>query len=162
MFDLNDVDGLRVTQDNQTILGGAVLQLANRIDRLFSHWAVEFAAEEQRHPPLVSVEQLHKLEYFKSFPHQAMFPVSLSTDDENLSAFADDPVSSDGQLRLTQTSPIDQCLAPAACFPIYMSMTGQNLPSKLIVTLRSLCFRREESLTPLARQTTFTMREVVA
>ena len=162
MFSLNDVNGLRVTQDNQTILSGAVLQLAQRIDRLFGHWAAQFGAEEQRYPPLVSVEQLHKLEYFKSFPHQAIFPVSLSPGDENLSAFADDPVSSEGQLRLTQTSPINQCLTPAACFPVYMSMTGQNLSATAIVTLRSFCFRQEESVTPLARQTTFTMREVVS
>lgn len=138
-----------------------MLRLADRIDRLFSHWALEFGAEEQRYSPLVSVEQLHKLEYFKSFPHQVIFPVSLSPDDENLSAFADDPVSSKGQLQLTQTSPIDQCMVPAACFPIYISMTGQNLPATLVVTLRSLCFRKEESVKPLIRQTTFTMREVV-
>ncbi len=152
---------MQVTQDNQTILGGAVLQLAQRIDRLFSHWALGFGAGEQRYSPLVSVAQLHKLEYFKSFPHQAIFPVSLSPDNENLSAFAEDPVSSEGQLQLTKTSPIGHCLAPAACFPIYISMTGQKLPATSYVTLRSLCFRKEQSLKPLERQTTFTMREVV-
>lgn len=161
IFDLNVVDGLRITQDNQTILSGAVLNLAHRIDRLFSHWAAQFGAEEQQYSPLVSVAQLHKLEYFKSFPHQAIFPVSLSPENANLSAFADDPVSPDGHLQLKETAPIDQCMAPAACFPIYMSMAGQNLPATLIVTLRSLCFRKEESITPLARQTSFTMREVV-
>lgn len=128
---------------------------------MFCHWALEFDAEEHQYPTLVSVEKLHKLEYFKSFPHQAIFPVSLSPDDENLNAFADDPVSSDGQLQLTATSPIDQCLAPAACFPIYISMSGQDLPASSIITLRSLCFRKEGNLTPLARQTTFSMREVV-
>ncbi len=127
IFNLTDVDGLRLTQDKQTILSGEVLRLAQDIDRLFGHWAVQFGAEEQQYPPLASVEQLHKLEYFKSFPHQVMLPVSLSPDDENLNAFADDPVSPSGQLRLKQTSPIHHCLAPAACFPVYMSMAGQTL-----------------------------------
>jgi seryl-tRNA synthetase len=161
MFCLNDVDGLRVTHDNKTVLSGAVLELAHRLDRLFDYWAVQFGAEEHRYSPLVSVEQLHKLEYFKSFPHQAIFPVSLSPEDGNLSAFSDDPISSEGELQLTKTSPIDQCLAPAACFPIYMSMAGQELPATSFVTLQSQCFRKEDSVTPLARQTTFTMREIV-
>jgi len=128
---------------------------------LFGHWAVQFGAEEHQYPPLVSVEQLHKLEYFKSFPHQVILPIALSPDDENLNAFADDPVSSEGELQLTQTSPVHHCLAPAACFPVYMSMAGQTLPATSFVTLRSLCFRKEETLTPLERQATFSMREVV-
>ncbi len=161
IFTLNDVEGLRVTKDNQTILSGAVLQLAHRIDRLFGHWAVQFDAEEQQYPPLVSVEQLHQLEYFNSFPHQAIFPISLSLDEENLRAFADDPVSAEGELQLTQTASIHQCLAPAACFPIYMSLAEQDLLTTSYITLRSTCFRKEESVTPLARQTTFSMREIV-
>ncbi len=161
IFNLNEVDGLQVTQDKQAVLGGAVLGLAQDIDRLFAHWAQQFGAEERQFSPLVSAAQLNKLEYFKSFPHQVMFPVSLLPDDDNLNAFADDPISSDDALRLTETSPVHQCLAPAACFPVYMSMSGQDLPGTCFVTLRSTCFRKEESLTPLERQTAFTMREVV-
>ena len=142
-------------------MGGAVLRLAHRIDRLFAHWAMQFGAEERQYPPLVSAAQLHKLEYFTSFPHQVIFPISLSDDDDNLSEFADAPVSSEGELRLRETSPVHQCLAPAGCFPVYMSMTGQDLAATSFVTLRSTCFRKEKSLTPLERQTTFTMREVV-
>jgi seryl-tRNA synthetase len=150
-----------VTSDKQTVLGGAVLELAQRIDGLFAHWARQFGAQEQQYSPLVPVDDLHKLEYFKSFPHQAIFPVSLSPDDENLNVFSDDPISSNGELKLARTAPIHHCLAPAACFPIYMSLAGQELPTTLLVTLRSTCFRKEESTTPLERQPTFTMREVV-
>ncbi len=161
IFNVTDVDGLQVTKDNQTILGSTVLRLADDIDRLFTHWARHFGAEEQRYPPLLSVAELDKLEYFKSFPHQAIFPVSLSTDDENLNQFANDPVSPEGRLQLTETAPVCHCLAPAACFPIYMSLAGQDLPATKFVTVRSLCFRKEGSVTPLTRQTTFSMREVV-
>ncbi len=161
IFNINNVDGLQVTEDQQAILGGAVLRLAQDIDRLFAHWAEQFDAEERQFPPLVSAAQLDRLEYFKSFPHQVILPVSLSPDDDNLNTFADDPISSDGALRLTETSPVHQCLAPAACFPVYMSMSGQDLPATTFVTLRSTCFRREKSVTPLERQTAFTMREVV-
>jgi len=161
IFNLNDVDGLRLTQDKQTILSGAVLSLAQDIDRLFGYWATQFGAEEQQYPPLVSVEQLHQLEYFKSFPHQVMLPVSLSPDDGNLSAFANDPLSPAGELQLTDIAPVHHCLSPAACFPIYMALAGQALPATTFVTLRALCFRNEASLTPLERQATFSMREVV-
>lgn len=161
IFNLNEVDGLQVTQDKQAVLGGAVLGLAQDIDRLFAHWAQQFGAEERQFSPLVSAAQLNKLEYFKSFPHQVVLPVSLSPDDDNLNAFADDPIFSDGALKLTETSPVHQCLAPAACFPVYMSMSGQDLPATSFVTLRSTCFRKETSLTPLERQAAFTMREVV-
>ena len=152
---------MRVTRDNQTILGGDALRLAQNLDRLFTHWASRFGAEEQRYPALVSVEELHKLEYFKSFPHQAIFPVTLSPEEENLNEFADDPVTAEGQLKLRQTAPIHHCMAPAACFPVYMSMSGTDLPSTMIVTLKSPCFRKEKEVTPLQRQMNFTMREVV-
>lgn len=158
---MKDVEGLRLTQDNQTILGSAILRLADDIDRLFTHWASEFGAEERRYPPLVSVAELHKLEYFKSFPHQAIFPVSLAPDDQNLNEFADDPVTAEGQLRLKDTAPICHCLAPAACFPIYMSMAGQNLAATAFVTVKAQCFRKENNVAPLTRQMTFSMREVV-
>jgi len=137
------------------------LQLANRLDRLFTHWASKFAAEQRQYTPLVSVEELHKLEYFTSFPHQAIFPVALAENDENLNRFADDPVSAGGSLKLADTAPVHHCLAPAACFPVYMSLSGEDLPATAFITLRSLCFRKERQQQPLARQTTFNMREVV-
>lgn len=160
-MNLDDVDGLRITRDKQPILGGKILGLAHDLDRLFVHWAGKFGAEEQRYPALVSVEDLNKLEYFKSFPHQAIFPVTLSPEDENLNKFADDPVTPEGVLKLAKTAPIHHCMAPAACFPVYISMAGINLPGTKIVTLTSPCFRKEREVVPLARQTSFTMREVV-
>lgn len=160
-IDLNEIDGFRVTKDGQAILGGSILRLADDLDKLFVHWAGAFGAEEQRYSPLVSAQQLHELEYFKSFPHQVMFPISLDRADENLNEFADDPIAPDGHLLLRQTSPVHHCLAPAACFPIYMSLAGQDLAETSFVTLRSTCFRREERTAPLERQQTFNMREVV-
>lgn len=160
-INLKEIDGLRVTEDGQAVLGGSILRLADDLDKLFVHWAGAYGAEEQRYSPLVSAKQLHKLEYFKSFPHQAIFPVSLDRNDENLNDFADDPIAADGHLQMGETSPVHHCLAPAACFPVYMALSGQELAATSFVTLRSTCFRREEHTAPLERQQTFNMREVV-
>jgi len=155
------ITGLQAGSDGLAVLGGPLLALADSMDRLFCRWAAEFGAERQRHPPLLSAAQMDKIDYFESFPHLAIFPVSLARDGDNIEQFTDDSVSSSGQLNLTEIAPVHHCLAPAACLHAFFTNTGQRLNQCRYITLKSPCFRREQTISPLQRQTAFTMREII-
>ncbi len=161
MLNLNQVSGLQVSKDQQTILNGPMLRLARRIDQLFTHWAGGFSAEEFIYSPLMPIEQLHKIDYFSSFPHTSLFPISLRQTDDNLNQFAQSPISPNGELQLTETTPPRHILTPAACFHAYLFLEDQQLPKAQYFTVKGTCFRRENNNRPLERQNAFTMREVI-
>jgi hypothetical protein len=101
------------------------------------------------------------MDYFHSFPHLVTFPVALDPDPENLSKFSSGEVLTGEGVQLTLTSPIRHVLTPAACYHFYVEFEGDRLDRARYVTTRATCHRREESYTPLQRQWTFSMREVV-
>ena len=50
-FDPRTVPGYAWLQGGQSVLGGDVLELAYRLDRLFLHWAARWTGEELAFPP---------------------------------------------------------------------------------------------------------------
>jgi hypothetical protein len=146
----------------QSTLSGALLALLQRLDAVFLGLARECAAREVRFPPFLAARHLERVNYFRSFPQHATFPVHLEQAHENLRAFADqDALDAEGRVRLTRTVAPAEVLTPAACYHVYPHLAGEELRSARFVTLLATCFRREAEYRPLRRQWAFSMREIV-
>jgi seryl-tRNA synthetase len=152
---------LHWSPSGQSGLSGPLLELADDCDEAFRILARRWAAGEERHGATLPVHALQRVDYLRSFPHQATFPMRLAPDEANLAAFRDDPLDALGQVALTQTGPVTEVLTPAACYHLYHTHQGQELEAPLYLTTKNTCFRAESHYEPLRRQWTFTMREIV-
>ena len=150
-------------ENGQSILSGPVLELFQSLDRAFLRLASTWNATEYRFPTFISARELHRIDYFRSFPHLATFAVCLDPDDANLAAFADGEIlDRSGGVALTEVRPVADVLTPAACYHLYVHLQGSALDAPLYLTTRNTCFRKEEYYLPLQRQWSFSMREIVA
>jgi seryl-tRNA synthetase len=162
MINFEDLRGYRWLENGQSALSGNLLELYRRLDRLFLSWAAECNAEEYRFPTFIPARELARLDYFRSFPHLVTFPVVLDPGEENLKRFSEGaPLDTEGGIQLTDAAPIRDVLTPAACYHFYIQFQGEQLDSPRYVTTRATCFRREASYSPLERQWSFSMREIV-
>ncbi len=154
--------GHRWLPSGQSSLTGPLLDLYRRVDRMFVGWAAEWGAGDYLFPPFLSARDLAGVDYLRSFPHLATFPVALDPADENLLEFTrGDVPDARGRVRLTATTPVLDVLTPAACYHFYVAFRGEQLEGPRYVTTRATCFRRETHYAPLARQSSFSMREIV-
>ena len=143
-------------------LTGSKLKLYRVLDRLFLSWAEQWHAQEYRFPAVLPARELNKIGYFKSFPQHMTLPVGLAADHDNLSEFtAHEPLDADGAVRLTHCAPAKDVLTPAACYHFYVNFQNDVLNAARFVTTKATCFRQEARYTPLHRQWSFSMREVV-
>jgi seryl-tRNA synthetase len=162
MTGLPPVAGLRWAGNGSATLSGALLDLADRLDRRFRTLARRWDATEMRFPALIPAAALERIDYFRSFPHLVTFPACLEAVDDNLERFsAGDPVTADGQVRPSRLDPIRDVLTPAVCYHLYHHFTGARFAAPSYFTTTGTCFRREDSYLPLERQWSFTMRELV-
>jgi seryl-tRNA synthetase len=146
-------------KNGQAILSGSMLELYNKLDRLFSSWAKEWNADEYIVPAFIPAIEMQKLDYFRSFPHLITFPVTLESDERNLQRFTEKSVH-DG-LELTKTEPVHDILTPAACYHFYILHQQKSFDGPQYLTTRATCFRKEMEYLPLQRQWSFSMREIV-
>jgi hypothetical protein len=154
--------GVSWYENGQSALSGPLLDLDRRLDAVFMAWAREENAVEHVFPVLLPAGILGRLDYFRSFPHLVTFAAALDQDPSNLRAFADgEPVDESGEVRLARLAPVRDVLTPAACYHVYPHFEGRSLDGVSRVTVRSTCFRRESTYTPLERQWSFSMREIV-
>lgn len=161
-IDWRRLPGYRWHENGQSAFSGTLLRLYQRLDGLFLRWAGERRAAEHLFPAFVPARELDRLDYFRSFPHLATFPVTLDPERENLAAFARGaPLDAGGNIRLTARAPIADALTPAACYHFYIQFQGESLAGPKYVTTRATCFRREDRYAPLERQWSFSMREIV-
>ncbi|MEO7443389.1 MAG: hypothetical protein ABIW46_07650 [Acidimicrobiales bacterium] len=154
--------GLTWAPNGQCTLSGPMLALADRLDRRFVDMAGRFGATELRFPTFIAAAELERIDYFRSFPHLATFPVCLDDDEANLARFTGgDPVADDGRVQLSGLAPVREVLTPAACYHLYAHHRDQTFDGPRWFTTRATCFRREAYYRPLERQWSFTMREIV-
>lgn len=147
-----------------TAFTGVKLQLFQQLERLYLSWAAECDAVDYQFPVMIPARELNKIGYFKSFPHHLTFPVGLDSDHQNLADFvARDVMDASGVISMdgSRCAPIQDVLAPAACYHFYANFQGQELDAPLYLTTRATCFRKEVKYTPLRRQWSFSMRELV-
>ncbi len=156
-------DGFNWNEGGFAVTGGPAMKLFQDIEIMFLRLAGKSQAEEFHFPVFISAKELKKLDYFKSFPQLIHFPVSLKMDEENLRSFANgEHMNARGEINLTETGPICECLTPAACYHFYIYHQGMNLKKTSYFTTRAHCFRQENFYEPLRRQRNFNMREIVA
>lgn len=154
--------GLSPRERGQTVLSGELLDLDRLLDDTFTRWARCWNAAEYRFPACIEARHLERLDYFRSFPHLATFPVTLDRDKRNMDEFvAGDACSADGAVELPKLAPAEHVLTPAACYHVYIEHEGESLDAPRYITTRATCFRNEDDYTPLERQWNFSMREIV-
>jgi hypothetical protein len=153
--------GLTWHPNGQCSLEGPLLALYERLDATFvGRIAAPWDATEERHPPFIAAAELDKLDFFRSFPHLATFPVWLKPG--VLETFGGDEISDgQGNLRLRATGPVRDALTPAACYHLYIRHQNTTLDGPRHLTTCNTCFRHEAYFRPLERHWSFTMREVV-
>lgn len=156
-------EGFSWNEGGFAVTGGPAMRLFQKIEKLFLRLAAESEAQEFHFPVFISARELKKLDYFRSFPQLIHFPVSLEMDEENLRAFAEgEHMNEKGEMTLTKTRPVCECLTPAACYHFYISHQNSELKKTSYFTTRAHCFRQENFYEPLRRQRNFNMREIVA
>lgn len=161
-LDSNVVPGLHCTPNGSVGLSGPLLELFEAIDGRLRGIAATFGAESVSFLPLLPVHTLRAIDYFSSFPHQVIAPVSPEGTTDQLRAFgAANGPAGDGPLRFDRLEPVQSVLAPAACYAVYPTFADADLDRPRAVTLLCTCFRREKEFLPLRRQQCFRMREIV-
>jgi hypothetical protein len=156
------VDGALWMSNGQTVVTGAARAWMEQLDDAVVAFARSLSAEEFAFPSLIAASDLAPVEYLRSFPHLATFPVTLRRDPAVHARFADAGALDDsGALQLTETEPPRELLAPSACYPLYIQIAGTEVGVAHHYTMRATCFRREAAFVPLERQWSFSMREVV-
>jgi seryl-tRNA synthetase len=162
MTGLPPIAGLRWSANGSATLSGALLDLADHLDRRFLGLARRWDATELRFPALIPAAALERIDYLRSFPHLATFPVCLDAADDNLDRFcAGEPVTADGRVQSRGLAPIRDVLTPAVCYHLYHHHCGARFAAPSYFTTTGTCFRREDAYVPLERQWSFTMREIV-
>lgn len=148
--------------EGQVVLTGDALRLHRLLDATLFGLVSEHTPQEYLFPPTIPVRTLERTRYFHSFPHVPVFPVSLDDEKESLRAFAKrEGCASDGSIELPKLAKVHDVLTPAACYHVYALLEAASLEAPAYITTSATCFRTEVGYAPLARQRSFTMREVV-
>jgi hypothetical protein len=146
------------TTDGLATLGPDALALRTALDRIFTGWGLAAGAAPMAYPALMRVEDLARLDYWTNFPHLAL--VATGVDSAQVKA-----VSARGgalsRFAGPDLEPAQYALPSAACYNVYLDLSGAHLDEVYRVTTVATCFRRESHYDSLRRLLGFTMREIV-
>jgi seryl-tRNA synthetase len=145
-------------------LRGPALAVVHAIDEDAARIARRMGALEEAHPALVPASLLARCGYFGAFPHCASFVTHLAEDYDSIEEFRRRNTDS---ARLVQpapeaVAPLDSCLLPAPCYPVFAAREGTVLPGALTITCAGRCSRFESrNLAGIERLWEFNVRELV-
>lgn len=139
-------------------LGPQGVSLLHALQDLVSRLAAKCGAVALRFPPLMSVQDLDALDYFRNFPHLglAAAPI-LDSEHQGFSQTSEHR----SELPSTVLSNARYMLPSAACYAVYAHLKGQVVEPPFLVTTFATCFRNETAYTGLERLWAFTMQEIV-
>ncbi len=129
-----------------------------RFNALISHIAAKDGAEVMLFPPTLDRRVLEKSEYLDSFPNLAGVVFAFGgteSDAAGLSRAVHENRPWDEWQRMT-----DLVLTPAACYPVYPTLTGTLGERGHLVDMENWVFRNEPSPEP-TRMQAFRVRELV-
>jgi seryl-tRNA synthetase len=139
--------------------GGAFEDVIQRFDRFVTRVGENDGATVMRFPSLLPRAHFERSAYLKSFP-QLAGSIHSFTGDEHDHRDLLHTLERGGDWSAA-LSPTDVVLTPAACYPVYPTMTGETLPpSGRLIDVLTVCFRHEPSNDP-ARMQMFRQREYV-
>lgn len=139
-------------------LGPDVLDLMDRLDRIFLGWAAQAHAETVQYPALIRVEDLDRIDYFRNFPHLGLLISGIGHEHIDACYAHGGKVQS---IPAAHLSGCDYALPSAACYNVYLGLKGVTLNGSYRVTTTANCFRNETQYTRLERLRSFRMREIV-
>ena len=129
-----------------------------RFDGLITHLAKDDAAEFFVFPPVIDRTIIEKTAYLDSFPNLAGTVFSFFGNEREAKALSAKVTG--GEPWADTQGMTEVCLNPAACYPIYPTMTG-TLPEKgRLITMFQWVYRHEPSMEP-TRMQSFRVREFV-
>lgn len=152
-----DITGSAVSEGLAT-LGPDMVRLRDLLERIYLGWAAECGAQSMLFPPLMRVADLERFDYFRNFPHLAL--VVSRFRHECLHDTSQKGVGSD-EIPAVDLQPARYALPSAACYNIYLHLTGTVLEGPRYVTTVAACFRNETGYDSLRRLWGFSMREIV-
>ncbi|WP_405647404.1 hypothetical protein [Streptomyces uncialis] len=129
--------------------------LLHGLDDLLTGLAARLKAPEVVGPPLLSVEGLTRLDYFRNFPHLGVSAGRFAPEAVDGLAAGEPP----GELPLRPTGHL---LPSATCYGLLLSLEGQDVgEAGLRLSATGRCFRNETHYEGLRRLWGFHMREVL-
>jgi seryl-tRNA synthetase len=123
----------------------------------FLSWAEEFGAEKMMFPPLMRVEDLNRIDYFRNFPHLGVLTSGIQENWLKNYIKGGDV----GMIPNTHLGNSNYALLSAACYPIYFHLQNQVLNTPRYITVLGQCFRNESYYQGLERLLSFRLREIV-
>ncbi|MFE7585197.1 hypothetical protein ACFU5Y_26960 [Streptomyces gardneri] len=129
--------------------------LLHGLDALLTGLAARLSAPEVVGPPLLSVEGLARLDYFRNFPHLGVSAGRFTPEALDGLAAGEDPA----ELPLRPTGHL---LPSATCYGLLLSLEGRDVGEDgLRLSATGRCFRNETHYDGLRRLWGFHMREVL-
>lgn len=129
--------------------------LLHGLDALLTGLAARLSAPEVVGPPLLSVDGLAKLDYFRNFPHLGVSAGRFTPEALDGLAAGENP----GELPLRPTGHL---LPSATCYGLLLSLEGRDVGEDgLRLSATGRCFRNETHYDGLRRLWGFHMREVL-
>jgi hypothetical protein len=142
------------------ILEDGELHLLRALDALFLSWAHETDAVERRYPFLARTLDLDVVDYYDNSPH--LFMAATTAEPARLAdalAGAERPIVALSNAVLCDAWFV---LPPAACYWVYFSLRGTDVPAEgCRYTTAATCFCAEERDDGLRGPLARTMREIV-
>src|SRR5262245_15025055 len=154
-------EGLLIPTGVQGVYGrsGVFEDVIQRFDAFVTRVGGNDGAAVMRFPSILPRDHFERSDYLKSFPHLAGTVHSFNGDEhdhKNL-LFALER----GEDWSKTLAPTEVVLTPAACYPIYPTLTGAELEGQgRLFDVLGICFRHEPSPDP-ARMQMFRQREYV-
>jgi len=146
------------TRNGLATLGPAGLALLAALQRMFGELAAQSRAVAVRFPPLLRVEDLDALDYFRNFPHLGLAAAPLAPDVLTSLVKAGETRR---ELPSHQLDAARHLLPSAACYCVYAHLQASTVQGPMFVTTTASCFRNETAYEGLERLWAFTMQEIV-
>jgi seryl-tRNA synthetase len=148
------------TERGLATFGPEGIELCALLKRLFGDWELACGIQPRQYPPLLRAEDLGKFDYFQNFPHLALCVSNLNADHvaEYGSQRTPDMFSAIPREHLTDS---EYLLPSAACYPIYLELSGDTLTKPVYLGVLATCYRNECEYSGLTRLRAFSMQEFV-
>lgn len=145
-------------RDGLATLGPELVHLRTVLEEKFLAWAAGRGAEPMLFPPLMRVADLERFDYFRNFPHLPLLVAGLRPECLHDTAEHGLAVQAVPGSDLTAAA---YALPSAACYNVYLHLSGAVLDAPRYITTVASCFRNEQRYDDLRRLWGFTMREIV-
>ncbi|MCB5164182.1 hypothetical protein LG634_04940 [Streptomyces bambusae] len=142
--------GIAVLESEETVLFDA-------LEARFREIAAALGGRTVAGPPLLPVEDLARLDFFRNFPHLALPVATLPDGAREELARGETAVPSPGHALV----PTGCCLPTATCYGLLLTLRDSGIDTPQVVTSIGRCFRNEDHYDGLRRLRSFHMREVL-